>query len=54
LASGVEAENISNILAVTLPDNRVVMGWHNNYPYAQRDENPDTSHTVGFYPVGKE
>lgn len=54
LAMGDTAENISNFLAVTLPDNRVVLGWHNNYPYAEREERPDTSHTVSFYPVGKE
>lgn len=54
LASGVEAESISNFLAVTLPDNRVVMGWHNNYRGAQEEEYQDTSHTIGFYPVGKE
>lgn len=54
LATGEQAENINGIQAVTLPDNRVVLGWFNNFPYSERDERPDTSHTVGFYPVGRE
>lgn len=52
IASGVSAENISALQTVTLPDNRVILGWFNDYNF--RDERVDTSHTVGFYPVGKE
>lgn len=52
IATGDEADGIRAIQATTLPDNRVIIGWHNDYPY--NDEREDTSHTVGFYPVGKE
>ena len=52
IASGVSAENISALQAATLPDNRVILGWFNDYPF--QDERVDTSHTVGFYPVGKD
>lgn len=52
IASNEEAESISNLWTTVLPDNRVIMGWYNDYPYNADRE--DTSHTVGFYPVGKE
>ena len=54
IAGGVEAEGAKSLLVSVLPDNRVIMGWFNDYPYADREEMPDTSHTVGFYPVGKD
>lgn len=52
LAAEGAAENISQLIAITLPDNRVVLGWYNDYFY--QDVREDTSHTIGFYPVGKE
>ena len=52
VASGEEAENIYGFKTIVLPDNRVIMGWHNNHPFGE--DRPDTSHTVGFYPVGKD
>lgn len=54
IATGGEAENLQSFQATTLPDNRMVMGWFNNHPHAESEEKPDTSHTVSFYPVGKE
>lgn len=52
LATGDAADSLSGVHAITLPDNRVIAGWHNDYPF--NDERADTSHTIGFYPVGKE
>ena len=52
IATGDQSERIRDFRAAVLPDNRVILGWFNDYLYG--DERPDTSHTVGFYPVGKE
>ena len=52
IAAGDASANIDGLTVITLPDNRAILGWYNNHP--SNDEREDTSHTVGFYPVGKE
>lgn len=42
------ARDVVTLNSVTLPDNRVILGWSNQTP------SPGLSHTVGFYPVGRE
>ena len=41
------ARDIASFESTILLDNRVILGWSNQAPSA-------TSHTVGFYPVGRE
>lgn len=53
IATGEPAEFIENIYTVILPDNRVIMGWANEYSVVG-EILTGTSHTIGFYPVGRE
>lgn len=46
-ASDESAKDLASFESVTLEDNRVILGWSNQAP-------SDTSHVVGFYPVGKQ
>jgi len=53
IAEGEPAEFIERIHTVIMPDNRVIMGWANEFSVVG-EILTGTSHTVGFYPVGKE
>lgn len=53
IATGEPAEFIETVYTVVLPDNRVIMGWANEYSVVG-EILTGTSHTIGFYPVGRE
>ena len=53
IATGEPAEFIERIFTVIMPDNRVIMGWANEFSVVG-EILTGTSHTIGFYPVGKE
>ncbi len=51
IATGAQAESYERLHTLVLADNRVIMSWYNDYGYYG---DPKVSHTIGFYPVGKE